>query len=145
MQVAVHDDQLLLSCWHQQIVITRHLAQFQRSIEMHELDQKVASSTNRRLLIGTNCHLGKCYEKLGQHEREINVYSEAHWIIDEPIDLLFHTQDDPAGKRIIYNGLGNSFYSLGQDPRAIKFYEKNQQLSRDWVSLCGLGDCSAWW
>ena len=100
------------------------LGNFQKAIEYHERDLKIAIEVGDRFNEGwAYCNLGKVYLNLGNFQKAIK-YHEKHLEIAKEVD-------DRSGEGSAYGNLGNVYQFLGNFEKAIECHEKDLKIAKE--------------
>lgn len=102
----------------------RSLGDFNRAIEYHNQDLRIAKELSDRAAEGrSNRNLGNAYHSHGQFQRAIEYHYQDLRIAKEV--------SDRAEEGRPYGNLGNAYHSLGQFQRAIEYHYEDLRIARE--------------
>ena len=110
----------------------QNLHNFQKAIEYHKNDLKIAKEVDDRSREGgAYGNLGNAYQSLGNFQKAIEYY-EKHLKIAKEVG-------DRSGEGRAYGNLGNAYDSLGNFQKAIEYHEKHLKIAKEVGDRSGEG------
>ena len=108
------------------------LGNFQKAIEYHEKDLKIAKKGGDVSGEGgAYCNLGNAYQSLGNFQKAIEYHEKDLKIAKEVGDF--------SGEGGAYGNLGNAYHSLGNFQKAIEYHEKDLKIAKEVGDVSGEG------
>jgi tetratricopeptide (TPR) repeat protein len=111
------------------------LGQVERAVEFYEqalvIAKEIGDRQNEGAWLGD---LGVAYDSVGQVERAIDLYEQALVIAKDSGEqaLVIHKKiDDRRGEGTDLGNLGHAYHDLGQEERAVEFYERALVIAKE--------------